>query len=66
MKDFAKKPNVTKQSTGDYIKPPSKRPTRENTQKKKCFRAVRKSTPEEEEEESKVSTPGTLGFSFYV
>ena len=52
------KGNVTNQGTGDYIKPRFKRPTIENTEKKTCFIAVRKSIPEEE---TKVSTPGTLG-----
>ena len=61
MKGFAKKGNVTNQVTGDYIKPRLKRPTRENSEKKTCFIALRKSTPDEEGEETKISTPGTLG-----
>lgn len=59
MTNVVKKPNVMKQMASNCIQPPSQRPTGDNTQKKKCFKAMSPRNPFQKEEETKVRIPET-------
>ncbi|XP_040597261.1 putative protein FAM90A26, partial [Mesocricetus auratus] len=63
LKDFDKKPHVTKVMTRHCIETPSERPTGEKIQKINCFGAVRKRTKPEEEKETTVKSKKCCSFA---